>query len=210
MPGPRVPGIVVSGLCIVQACHDGEGRGEEKRGKRVRIRLARYADALEVASIHVHAWQAAYAGILADDYLVNLSVKEKTAYWEQVIQQGHEKILVAESPDGIQGWVVYGHARDPDALPDTGEIHAFYVCPKCWGQGIGHALWRECRGRLAALRCKEVTLWLLEGNQRAALFYESLGFAYEFGSRQIFRLGGREVAELRYRKCFGNLEELAQ
>ncbi|QEM80597.2 GNAT family N-acetyltransferase [Halomonas binhaiensis] len=173
----------------------------------MRIRPARDADALEVARIHVHAWQAAYAEILADDYLENLSIKEKAAYWERVIHQSHAKILVAESPDGIQGWIVYGPARDPDALPGTGEIHAFYVCPKCWGQGIGHELWQECRSRLVALRCKEVTLWLLEGNQRAARFYESLGFAYEFGSRQIFRLGGREVAELRYRKCLGGPEE---
>ena len=43
----------------------------------VLIRPAKSDDALEVARVHVRSWQAAYRGLLPDDYLDDLRAEER-------------------------------------------------------------------------------------------------------------------------------------
>jgi RimJ/RimL family protein N-acetyltransferase len=44
----------------------------------------------------------------------------------------------------------------------------------------------------------DITLWVLEGNERARRFYEACGFQPD-GTRQLLDIGGL-VPEIRYRK----------
>ena len=52
------------------------------------IRPAGLADAFRIATIHVEAWQVAYRGILADEFLAALSVEERHVGWQRILETG--------------------------------------------------------------------------------------------------------------------------
>ena len=162
------------------------------------IDAAAPGDAGSVARIHVQAWQAAYAGILSDEYLASLSVEKRAAMWREAIEQGTPELLVARVDGDVVGWVSFGPSRDPGAAPDVGEIWAIYVDPQQWATGAGRQLWLRARERLSQRGFASATLWVLAANARGIRFYEAAGFAPEPGSAKEFTLGGRVVQELRY------------
>jgi len=49
------------------------------------IREANIEDAKGIANVHVKAWQSAYKGIMPEEYLLSLSVKDKTELWLQTL-----------------------------------------------------------------------------------------------------------------------------
>jgi ribosomal protein S18 acetylase RimI-like enzyme len=158
---------------------------------------ATLADARAIAEVHVVAWRAAYAGLVSEAYLDALSVDERAATWAETIASGTPEVLVARAGGAVVGFVAFGPCRDAGAPPTRGEIWAFYVLPSRWGGGLGRAMWHAARERLAAQGRRGVSLWVLAGNARGLAFYTSVGFALDPASRQTFRLGDREIEEVR-------------
>jgi hypothetical protein len=74
---------------------------------RESIRLASPADtdARAVAEVHVRSWQAAYRGLLPQDYLdgLDLTLDKREAYWREAIIQGGPGLLVAEVDGAVVG-----------------------------------------------------------------------------------------------------------
>ena len=66
--------------------------------------------------------------------------------------------------------------RDADAGPDTAELVGLYVYPAHWRGGLGRALLQEAMARSRAHGCREMTVWMLEGNADRDRFYGSFGF----------------------------------
>jgi hypothetical protein len=85
----------------------------------INIRPAVLSDARAVAEVHVKTWQAAYRGIIPDDYLKTLSVDGRGVVWHNSIARGTPELWVADSQSLVIGWVAFGPSRDADAAPNT-------------------------------------------------------------------------------------------
>ena len=74
------------------------------------------------------------------------------------------------------GFAAFGPSRDGDAPPGTGEIPAIYLAPEVVGGGVGRELFEETVATLRRTGYARATLWVLEANDRARLFYERAGW----------------------------------
>jgi len=167
--------------------------------ERIIVRDATPADAAGIAAVHVRAWQAAYRGIMPDDFLNSLSVEDRLERWRKNLANPMGSTCVADWKGEIRGWVGYGACRDAD-LPEAGEIYGIYVDPDHWGFGIGRRLMATASDRLTALEMSPVVLWVLEANRRPRQFYERAGFALDDAVKTL-TYGGRDVRACRYRRA---------
>jgi len=167
------------------------------------VRRAVPGDAPEIGRVHVETWRGAYVGQLPDELLESLNIAQRAAVWGQLLLDSELDTFVAEDDGSIAGFVSLGPSRDSDADPDTGEIHSIYVLPAHWRQGIGVALSHEALSRAAERGFAELTLWVLESNQRARSFYEALGFAADPQKKYHRRSPTLVLTEVRYRCSVG-------
>ncbi|WP_085314748.1 GNAT family N-acetyltransferase [Derxia lacustris] len=163
------------------------------------VRPARASDAAAIARIHVHAWQAAYRGLLPESFLASLSAGEREAYWRDAIVRRSATVFVAtdDADRDLNGWIAIGPARDADAPAGAGEVLGHCVDPMIWSNGVGTALWRAAREALGQLGFRRVLLWALADNRRARSFYQRAGFGPDGSEKTIVR-GESEVREIRY------------
>lgn len=169
----------------------------------VLLRRATADDVSAIATIHVRAWQAAYPGIVPDEFLRSLSIEDRMARWRTILEEAASTVFVAEAPEGVVGWISVGRSRDRDATPTTGELWAIYVAPGHWRHGAGQALWDGAKAHLAASGCSDVTVWVLEDNHPARRFYERMGFAGEPDQTRPIEIGGARLPEVRLRGSLG-------
>jgi ribosomal protein S18 acetylase RimI-like enzyme len=168
------------------------------------VRPALLADAKAIAAIHVHAWQAAYQGIVPSAFLNSLSIEERASRWRQNLEQRASETWVAEEDSQIVGWISAGRSRDEGAASTTGEVWAIYIDPAHWRRGVGRSLWHEMEVRLVASGFWDITLWVLKENAKAIAFYESIGLVVEPNSERAIRIGGAELPEIRLHKRLGD------
>lgn len=166
------------------------------------VRPATAHDAKAIAEIHVATWQAAYKGILPEDYINKMTVKKRQAYWEEAIEFGEPQMLVATTEDEkVIGFVGYDRSRDANTRATVGEIWAIYVTPLHWGQGAGLALWDGARDGLKEEGCTQVTIWVLLRNERALQFCEhATGFKREMPSLKTVAFGEIKLEEIRLKR----------
>jgi len=157
--------------------------------------------------VHVASWQAAYRGVLSDEYLAALSADKRTAMWHESIARGVPHVLVAErvAEQGgrVDGWIAYDRSRDSGVPASTGEIWAFYAHPEAWSTGVGRALWAGAHAGMRARGFDTVNLWVLSANPRARRFYQQLGLVPEPSQRRTFFMGGRSLEQIRYAGALG-------
>ncbi|BBX61562.1 N-acetyltransferase [Mycobacterium saskatchewanense] len=160
------------------------------------VRPAVAADAHAVARVHVRAWQSAYRGLLAPDYLDGLRPEAWAArYAFERVGLGLPSTLVAVDGAVIRGLVTTGLSRE---RPNAGELMALYVDPACTGTGVGRLLMAAARERLRGLGVAEALLWVLDLNTRARRFYERDGWRFD-GARRTESYGDSQAQLLRYR-----------
>jgi ribosomal protein S18 acetylase RimI-like enzyme len=165
------------------------------------IRVATVEDAEQIAAVHVQSWQAAYRGLLPDEFLANLSLERRITQWQNSLADPANVVPVYEDEGHVVGFVSYGRTRDEDLDQDkTGEIFAIYLLPDRWGKGFGAALMQEGLARLQEQGYQAVSLWVLAGNERAIYFYEQFGFKPDGTTKVESRPGGFELNEIRYVK----------
>jgi ribosomal protein S18 acetylase RimI-like enzyme len=161
----------------------------------IRLREATPDDAGTIEHLRISTWQAAYRGLVPDRYLDAL---RPDAERRRGVLCGPTvgNLLACDDAD-VLGWCAFGPCRDEDrAAAEQGEIYACYVGARHWRHGAGSALFAGAMARLSAQGRDDVSLWVLEGNERARLFYERCGFRAD-GGRQELDLGAR-VCEIRY------------
>lgn len=146
--------------------------------------------------IHVRAWQAAYAGIVPDDYLATLSVEKRQEFWHRELAKERSVVVTAVENGEAVGWASGGVSRDADTN-GASEIYAIYVSPELWTRGIGTQLMRRIEEDISP--CSDVTLWVLAQNQRAIDFYRKLGYEFDGGEKTV-QLGDVSLSEVRLRK----------
>jgi len=165
------------------------------------IRRATATDAHAIAAIVVRGWQAAYRGILPDDFLDGLSVGAREIAWRMRLESGTEggaPAWVAELDATAIGFVASGPPRDEDVALPALEIYAIYVMPEAWRSGVGGALLTTAVDHWRESGVTALVLWVLEANSAGRAFYEAMGWQPD-GIRQLIDLGGFTVAEVRYR-----------
>jgi RimJ/RimL family protein N-acetyltransferase len=174
------------------------GADDGSRSGTVAVRPAEPSDAHELAVVHVRAWQAAYQGLISQQYLDNLDVVERTAAWGRGLGDAGSgvRVLVAEVDGRVVGFVNFGRARDVESEAD-GEVYAINVHPDHWQVGAGSALLTAAQRGLADLGYRRAVLWVLPGNTRARRFYQRFGWAAE-GVDRTRDVQGATVPEVRY------------
>jgi GNAT superfamily N-acetyltransferase len=147
------------------------------------LRSAAPDDAMPVAWVHVRAWQAAYRGLMPDDYLAGLRAEDRAQRYNFAsLDPARPRTLVAVEADTVLGFVTISPARDEDAA-GQGELCALYVEPDCWGRGIGRALAAAARNDLYRLGFRKAILWVAAGNARAEQFYRGDGWSRDESHR---------------------------
>jgi GNAT superfamily N-acetyltransferase len=147
------------------------------------VRDATAEDAIAVAQVHIRAWQAAYRGLIPDEFLDGLRAEERaTRYSLGSTGSDTPETILAVDDEAIRGFATVGPSRDADA-PAAGELYALYIDPLHWQQGIGSLLMEHGYRRLRARGFKQAILWLLVGNEQAERFYRADGWAPDGSSR---------------------------
>lgn len=163
------------------------------------LRPAETGDALAVARVHVRSWQAAYRGLIADDYLDRLRADDRAARYDFSHADPLKPLTtVAVEGQEICGFVTVGPARDAE-MKNFGELLALYVDPACWKKGIGGALVRAGLERLMEQGYRNAYLWLLSGNLRAGRFYVRNRWIRD-GARRMEVMWGVLLEEERFRR----------
>lgn len=148
-----------------------------------RIRDASPEDALAIAGVHVRSWQAAYRGLIDDDFLDRLRPEERAARYEFGAERAEApRTIVALEDREIIGFATTGPCRDEDAR-EAGELYALYVDPPRWRSGAGRLLLAEATERMRRENLREAVLWVLRGNERAEHFYELGGWRRDGAER---------------------------
>lgn len=161
------------------------------------LRPAVPGDAMAVARVHVRAWQAAYRGLMPDDYLAGLRPEDRAQRYDFAsVDPGRPRTLVALEADTILGFATVSPARDGDAA-GHGELCALYVEPDCWGRGVGRALASAARNELYSLGFRNALLWVVAGNKRAERFYRADGWTRD-GSHRARQVWNVTVDTVRY------------
>jgi GNAT superfamily N-acetyltransferase len=161
------------------------------------LRPAAPGDAMAVALVHVRAWQAAYRGLMPDDYLAGLRPEDRAQRYDfSSPDPTRPRTLVAVEADTILGFATVSPARDEDAA-GYGELCAIYVEPDCWGRGIGRALASAARAELYSLGFRSALLWVLAGNARAEQFYRADGWSRD-GPHRARQIWNVTVETVRY------------
>ena len=163
------------------------------------IRPATASDVSAIGRIHVDGWQAAYRGIMPDDYLAGLSFEQRAAGWASFIKHDPKGLLVILRDTAVVGWVAFGENRE--GLKGVGEVYALYVSPGAWRQGYGRALLAAAEHELRLRDYFTVILYVLERNDPARAFYRRLGYSDD-GGRKTETMGDVALVELRMRNTF--------
>ena len=167
----------------------------------VTVRAATIDDTEAIARVHARSWQAAYRGIVGDDFLDGLSDEVWVERWRTIFTQPQEgaRTLVWQDGGEVTGFARIGPVRDPDPpAPSWDEVYAIYLDPRSWDLGAGSALLVASLGTVSD-EVPGVSLWVFRDNARARAFYERHGFEVD-GLAQEITIDGRAVAEVRYRR----------
>jgi len=161
------------------------------------IRAARPDDAAGVAEVHVRSWQAAYKGLLPDEYLDSLRAEERASRYDFLAADPMAPFtIVAVDRRVVRGFATVGASPDSPAR-ETGELMALYVDPDVWRTGIGRELIERARSALHERGFADAVLWVLDKNVRAEAFYERDGWRCA-GTRRRQRVWGIDVDEIAY------------
>jgi ribosomal protein S18 acetylase RimI-like enzyme len=172
-------------------------------GDALEIRAATIDDARGIAIVHVTSWQTAYRGLMPDDVLDGLSVEQREGGWRRIISDPNEssRTIVADRDGEIVGWASYGPGRD-DGESGQGQVWGLYAHPNAFSTGVGHALISAVEGALRQDGFSSAYLWVLDGNERAATFYERHGWT-EDGRVKLDERQTMVLRELRRTKSLG-------
>ena len=151
----------------------------------------------------VRAWRAGHESALSAEALeaVDLEPTDKDLQrWRDRIETQQDRHLVADD-DGVVGYAAVRWAETkPFVGDDEAGLKELYVHPDRWGEGVGGELLERAIGTLPD-GIEAVLLETLDGNDRAAGFYEANGFR-RVGGRTVEVAGGQYPA-LVYRRPLG-------
>lgn len=161
------------------------------------IRAAYPEDAAELANVNTRAWQQAYIGLIPDAFLSSLDVAKRAERWRIALEHGTPTVLLDfDENEKLAGFAAFGAARDAEATSDWAELRAIYYLQEYWGSGRAQRLWTTVWKEICKRGYRKITLWVLDGNNRAVSFYRKQGFELD-GTERHSERGGRIQTEVR-------------
>lgn len=160
------------------------------------IREATAEDAALISRINTSSWRSAYCSLLPEDYLRRLPEDAWTSPVRSWLISGQLSARIALQDGTAVGCVIFGRCRE-ESHAHWGEIVSLCVLPSSMRQGIGSALLLDALAQLQADGFDRCCLWALRGSSFADAFYRRHGFTTT-GEHYSYRLGGQDVADLRY------------
>jgi GNAT superfamily N-acetyltransferase len=152
--------------------------------------------------VHVRSWQAAYRGLIADEFLDSLQPEQRVDWYRfDPSTPADPQTTVALAGERIVGFSSLGPTRDED-VQGAGEIYALYVDPDHWSAGVGRRLLEDSRRRLEEAGYAQAVLWVLRGNEGAERFYLADGWRRDGTTRMEDPYGPR-VEVRRFRRSLG-------
>ena len=168
------------------------------------LRHAAISDATALGTIQVTSWRSAFRGIAPDDYLDHqVSPESQAEDWKEILADGEQIVIVAEIKNEVVGYA-WAHREDDPAIEWDAELISMHILPEFKRQGIGRGLFSAITAELRNRDCSSFHLSVLEENQPARAFYESMGGTL-VGSRKT-QLGGKDVTDVFY--AWRNLSNL--
>jgi len=166
------------------------------------IRSADISDIPAIARIHVLAWRAAYGGYMPTELLHSLDIEQRTSDWQGWLSEpGPGTTYVVEDSKSLVGFCVFGPTRDDDSQGESvGEILSINIHPDHWRRGCGRYLCQAVFKEAEHRQWRSLALWVLKANERAHLFYQSLGFSRDGSERVESDLTDYPLVEIRYQK----------
>lgn len=142
----------------------------------VKIRAARPHDAAELANVHLNSWREAYKGQIDQAFLDNMpfTFKRRKKNWEETLATNIDSVFVAESEQGLVGFVLAQLPSRDEDMKDYGEIGAIYLLEKFKGKKIGLHLLQASFAAMKRQGFTKAYCWMLKGNATGK-FYESTG-----------------------------------
>ncbi len=179
----------------------------------ITVRPATPDDARAIATIRVTSWRAAYDGLIPAMLLDRLDIETETQrraqHWDRYHADPRATEFLALRQGRPVGWASAGACRDEDpAAAVRGELYALYALPTQWSTGVGHALMVATEDALRASGFRAASLWVLDGNARAAAFYERHGWREDGTTKDDERIvGNTGLPALRERRRLRDLAE---
>jgi GNAT superfamily N-acetyltransferase len=156
-----------------------------------------------VGEVHVRAWQAAYRGVMPDEYLDGLRPEDRADMWRRAIEanwSGQRDVITFDGQ--VAGFAAYGPERDSDDVT-RGELYAINLHPENWRHGLGRRLLRHATAEMSRLGFTAAVLWVVASNDRARRFYETEGWRFD-NTERTETVDGATVVEVRYGRSLSN------
>ena len=158
------------------------------------IRLAASDDVDSIARVHIASWTTTYRGLMPDTLLDNLSFERRRYWWQSVLGEHGQQVLVAEENNQTVGFAYFGEERENDPVY-RGELYAIYLLADHQQKGLGRLLVEASARGLLELGMSNMLLWVLSTNP-ARRFYEKLGGIYL--KDKSVEIGGATLRESAY------------
>lgn len=162
------------------------------------IRDAELDDVSGIADVHIASWHSTYRGIVADDFIDNLTQASSEQRWAKILSDKDRTSLikiVIDDGERIVGFAVGGRERDGDQNYDA-ELYAIYLLKEYQGQGIGRLLLSDVVRGLVKKSFTSMLVWALRDNHSARKFYKALG-GTECRQR-MYDIGGISYPDVAY------------
>ena len=155
---------------------------------------AEVSNCLEIAKLIKDGWDAAYKGIIPEEYLKNRELDKMSKGWKEKIETTQE-VYVYKENNQILGVIMFGKARDFEC-EDTGEVFVLYVKVEEKRRGIGSKLIEFAKNKLIEAGYRKMIIWCLKGNIQGENFYKKHG-GHKIRERDYI-VGGINVREVGY------------
>jgi hypothetical protein len=163
------------------------------------VRAARAADASGLAQVQIASWRSAFAGLVPDAVIEELTSAEAagqfTERWRESISApptSKHRVHVAVAEPGaadLLGFAAAGPATDEDLWPATdGELYELHVLPAAADGGHDERLLHAVAGTFAEDGFSTGYTWALAGDEARIAFLEAAGWAPD-GSRASLDMG---------------------
>ena len=163
------------------------------------VRAARASDAEGLALVQVASWRAAFAGVVPDAVLAEVTsesaVVQWATRWREAISSPptskHRVHVAVEKPGepGILGFAAAGPTTDEDLWPGTdGELYELHVVPAVAGEGHDERLLHAVADTFAEDGFSTGYTWTLSGDTARIGFLEAAGWAPD-GSQSNLDMG---------------------
>ncbi len=144
---------------------------------------ARFATREDVPVILAMIKELAEFEQLAQDVVATKEGLKKTLFGAK----SYAEVLLAENAEGIAGFCLFFHNYSTFLAKPGLYIEDIYVRERARGQGIGKTLFAEIERIAAARDCGRIEWWVLDWNQPAIDFYETMG-AKPMNEWTVYRL----------------------